>query len=335
MRWRFREEVRFDSCRSNRSGNSPDGRAVGLLPQTWVKTMQINNLSDATNLVHGFYDTMKASKSTNEAEKEGYDLATQRRNYEVIARAFALAQSLMGNEQVLAELYASFGVDALKHTNPFGPMVRVLFRQKQNDGTTKFNDSAWKQANILRFIRDEGWAVDRIPDELANLERVIDDVKRTKLKAAELADREKYGEGKDEAEELARAFEYLLTTEGVGTVADGQFEVKDKGHGSLVTLAANWDSKRGVWVIRGVVGENQRNIRKALKRPAVEAYKARGIELLKRLAAANVETEQANLSATERQLIAEMQIGDFVWPVPVQSKATVKSKAKAKDAVVA
>ncbi|WP_394270944.1 hypothetical protein [Qipengyuania sp.] len=294
--------------------------------------MKIMNIDEALLAVNDYHGAYKAALSSEQADKDSFKTNGHERNYVLLAEASRICAALLANPEVMAQVLTSFGISAAgENQNPFGPLVRALFRKEKKGGGTEFNKSCWKFGNILRFIRDEGWKPEEVADQLRSLERPVDGKVKKKLLCAELLDRAKYSHEDDDTRRTnALALQYMLESDGIGVV-EGDIEVEDKADGRLITLAASWSAKQGKWIIRAVAVTNNDAVAKAIMPEALKAYEAGSMDLLKRVAQQHIQMNAANLTASETRMFAEMQIGDFVWPVPVPNAAKARSKAKAKD----
>lgn len=326
--------IRFDSCRGHQPATSSGlgaKRAISLHSRKDV--MKITNIDEALVAVNGYHGAYKAALSSEQAEERAFKTNGHERNYVLLADASRICAALLANPNVMAQLLSKFGIAAAgENQNPFGPLVRALFRKEKKGGGTQFNKSCWKFGNVLRFIRDEGWKPEEVADELRSLERPVNGKIRKKLLCAELLDREKYAHEDDNTRRAnGLALQFMLEGDGIGVVEGASIEVEDKVDGRLVTLAASWSAQQNKWIIRAVAVTNNDAVAKAIMPKAVEAYKAGEIDLLKRVARQHLDVEAANLSAGEKQMFADMQIGDFVWPVPVPNGVKVKSKRTAND----
>lgn len=326
--------LRFNSCRGHQPATSPGlgaKRATSLHSRKDV--MKITNIDEALLAVDDYHGAYKAALSSEEAEKGALKANGHERNYVLLADASRICAALLANPKVMAQLLTNFDIAAAgENQNPFGPLVRALFRKEKKGGGTQFNKSCWKFGNVLRFIRDEGWKPEEVAEKLRSLERPVNGKIKKKLLCAELLDRAKYAnEDHDARRANDLAIQFMLEGEGIGVVEGASIEVEDKVDGRLVTLAASWSAKRAKWIIRAVAVTNSDAVAKTIMPKAVEAYKAGEIDLLKRVARQHVDVEAANFSAGEKQMFADMQIGDFVWPVPVPNRVKVKSKRVAND----
>jgi hypothetical protein len=161
----------------------------------------------------------------------------------------------------------------------------------------------------------------------------------TKLKAAELADRDKYKEVDEEKVETDKALKWFLNGKDLGTITAPSFhEIDPKSDsGDLISLAASWDGDRKEWVIRGLISTNNDMVLRSLsslRKGAVEAFEEHSKDLFKRLAVHNtvIGMLEEELRPVDQQLVQEVRNDPRYMEVPLPPKL---SRSRSKSTVEA
>lgn len=298
--------------------------------------MLIKDINDASAKVGAFQSAYKDSLSAQRAENQGLTANNRTRTYQNIAAAYELAMALLANPDVLGALLTNWNEKAAgEKDNPFGPIVRILFRTPKKDGGTKANKSAWKYGGVLRYCRDEGWEPAKVPEELGKLEVEIDGIKRTKLLAAELADRQRYNVGAEDRQIEEFAFQHLMDQDGVEVPISGA-GAKD---GDFISVALSWSASKGRWIVRETIVTNSAKVRQSIRDKVLTKFKEYSDKLMIELASHNLMVESLEAEASEKKIdparaMLIYKAGE-ASPAKVGKATTKGSKIKAENAVAA
>ena len=251
-----------------------------------------NTIQEADVEVRKFMKDLRNAMKSNKDEASAITASGSQITYKALDDAFGLHAKLIGKASVYAQALSNAGVAAAKEGgNPYGPTVRLLFRRSKKGGGTEPNPSAWKYANVLRYCEDKGLRHGQLVNAIPGFEETIDGSKKTKLLAAELKDRERYGDDKEAIAIRAAAFVWQSEQTPLGTLSGADLLIDGREDGQWVSIAARWDEASSSYNLHRPIDTNSESVMRAITKGLVSDFRAYHDTLLRELAEHNIEMD--------------------------------------------